>query len=66
MDSSLNSVRLHLLKMSSLGKQPENPEELKLALLDSYRQKVDEEAAKLWEDNNLNDAKIEEMLNSER
>jgi hypothetical protein len=52
--------------MSSLGKQPENPEELKLALLDSYRQKVDEEAAKLWEDNNLNDAKIEEMLNSER
>jgi len=62
---SLNSLQLHLLKVFSFSKQPENLEELKSVLLEFYRKKV-EEAAKLWDEKNLSDEKIEEMLNSHK
>jgi hypothetical protein len=52
--------------MFSFSSQPENLDDLKSVLLEFYRKKVDEEAAKIWDDKNLNDEKIEEMLNSHK
>jgi hypothetical protein len=57
-------MQLHLLKMFSFNKQAESLNELKSVLLEFYRRKVDEESAKLWENNELSDDKIEEILYS--
>ncbi|GHT38226.1 hypothetical protein AGMMS49965_00930 [Bacteroidia bacterium] len=64
--SPLNSVQIHLLKMFAFNKQEENLSELKSMLLKFYRAKVDEEAAKVWDDKNLSDEKIEAMLYSHK
>jgi hypothetical protein len=50
--------------MFSYNFREESLVELKSLLFEYYREKVDKEAATLWDKYELNDAKIEEMLHS--
>ncbi|MDR2621937.1 MAG: hypothetical protein LBC48_05065 [Dysgonamonadaceae bacterium] len=60
----LNATQLHLLKMFSYTKNEDDLQELKTVLLDFYHKKLDEETDQLWTEGKINDAKIEEMLQS--
>ncbi len=62
----LNPIQLHLLKMFAFNSQNLSLEELKSVLLEFYQKKVDEEADKIWDEKNLNDEKLEELLNSHK
>jgi hypothetical protein len=61
--NQLNPIQLHLLKMFAFNRQNLSLEELKSVLLEFYQKKVDEEADKIWDEKNLNDEKLEELLN---
>ena len=61
-DNTLNPIQLHLLKMFAFNKQVENLAELKALLVEFYRQKVDEESDKIWNEKELTNNKMEELL----
>lgn len=65
-DNPLNPIQLHLLKMFAFNKQVENLTELKALLVEFYRQKVDEESDKIWDEKELTNDKMEELLRSHK
>lgn len=58
----LNPIQLHLLKMFAFNKESLNLDELKSILVEFYRNKVDEDVEKLWEEKQLDNEKMEEIL----
>ncbi len=62
--TKLNAVQLHLLQMFNFSKSENDLEEFKLILLDFYRKKVDIESERIWNEKNLNNGKMEELLNT--
>jgi hypothetical protein len=60
----LNSVQIHLLKMFSRPIKENDLLEIKSLLSNYYAKKVDEESDKIWEEKEMNQDKIQELLNS--
>ena len=60
--SPLNPVQLHLLKMFSFTKNEENLKELQAVLFDYYRNKLKLQTDEFWQKNNLDSAKMEEIM----
>ena len=58
----LNSVQLHLLKIFSFTKSEEGLKELQTVLFDYYRNKLKVQTSEFWENNNLDNAKMEEIM----
>ena len=58
----LNAIQLHLLKMFSFTKREEGLQELQSVLFDYYRNKVKMQTDEFWKTNNLNAAKMEEIM----
>ncbi|GHT37249.1 hypothetical protein FACS189435_1850 [Bacteroidia bacterium] len=61
---ALNPTQLHLVEMFSFSMQEETLVELKSVLLDFYRKKVDEETDAFWEEQHLDNARMEEIMNA--
>ena len=62
MNSPLNSVQLHLLKMFSVTKSEESLSELQTVLFDYYRKKLNAQTREFWENNQLDSSKMEEIM----
>ncbi|MDR1762558.1 MAG: hypothetical protein LBR64_01185 [Dysgonamonadaceae bacterium] len=60
----LNPAQLFLLQTFSTVGSDEELEEIQSLLLDYYQKKVDAQASKLWDDLELSNEKMEEILNS--
>jgi hypothetical protein len=58
----LNATQLHLLKMFSFNKREEGLEELQSVLTTYYKNKLKMQTDKYWQDNNMNSAKMEEIM----
>ena len=58
----LNAIQLHLLKMFSFTKREEGLQELQSVLFNYYRNKVKIQTDEFWKANNLNAAKMEEIM----
>ena len=58
----LNAIQLHLLKMFSFTRREEGLQELQSVLFEYYRNKAKELTNEFWEANNLNAAKMEEIM----
>ena len=61
-DSPLNSTQLHLLKMFSFSKSEESLNELQTVLFNYYQNKLKTQTDEFWKKNNLDDAKMEEIM----
>jgi len=59
---SLNSIQLHLLKMFSYTKRDEGLKELQAVLFNYYKNKLKEQSNEFWENNNLDNSKMEEIM----
>jgi hypothetical protein len=62
--TKLNAVQLHLLKMFARPMDEEDLKAIKGLLSSYYAQKVDDESDKLWEEKNLDNQSINDLLNS--
>ncbi|MEA5259343.1 hypothetical protein VB264_16210 [Arcicella aquatica] len=62
--TKLNEVQLHLLKMFSRPMNEQDLIAIKALLSNYYAQKVDAESEKLWEENNMSQQNIDELLNT--
>jgi hypothetical protein len=60
----LNSVQIHLLKMFSRPIKETDLVEIKTLLSNYYAKKVDEESDKIWDEKNMNQDKIQKLLNT--
>lgn len=60
----LNPVQLHLLNMFSYNGDEESLAELKEVLFYYYCQKVSEEGKRIWQEKNMNNEMMHEMLNT--
>jgi len=58
----LNAIQLHLLKMFAFTKREEGLQELQSVLFDYYRNKAKIQTDEFWKANNLNAAKMEEIM----
>ena len=58
----LNSIQLHLLKIFSITKSEEGLKDLQAVLFDYYRNKLKTQTNEFWEKNNLDNAKMEEIM----
>jgi hypothetical protein len=61
-NTPLNPVQLHLLKIFSFTKSEEGLKELQAVLFDHYRNKLKVQTSEFWEKNNLDNAKMEEIM----
>ena len=59
---SLNSIQLYLLKMFSYTKRDEGLKELQAVLFNYYKNKLKEQSNEFWENNNLDNSKMEEIM----
>jgi len=57
-----NSIQLHLLKMFSVTQNEEGLKELQTVLFDYYRNRLKIQTDDFWEKNNLDSAKMEEIM----
>jgi hypothetical protein len=62
LNSPLNSIQLHLLKMFAFTKREEGLQELQAVLFDYYKNKLRKQTDDFWNNNNLNSAKMEEIM----
>ena len=62
--TKLNPVQLHLLQMFGHLKQESHLEDLRKVLADFYARKVDELSEQLWDEKNLTDDAIDNLLNA--
>jgi len=60
--SPLNAIQRHLLQMFSYTHQEESLQELKSVLFNYYRNKLSTQTNEFWQNNNLDDAKMEEIM----
>ena len=60
----LNPIQLHLLRMFSYNSDEKSLYELKDALFDYYCQKVSEEGKRVWNENDMSNEKMRELLNT--
>ena len=62
--TNLNAVQMHLLKMFARHMNEQDLTEIKGLLSNYYAQKVDAESDKLWEEKNMNQQSIDDLLNT--
>jgi hypothetical protein len=62
--TSLNSVQLHLLRVFSYNRDEKSLNELKDVLFNYYCQKVDEEGKRIWEEKNMSNEMMHELLHT--
>jgi len=62
LNTPLNSIQLHLLKMFSFSKSDEGLIELQSVLFDYYRNKLKVQTKEFWDNNHLDNAKMEEIM----
>jgi len=60
--SPLNAVQLHLLQMFNFNKREEGLKELQSILFDYYRDKLKQQTQDFWQNNQLDSAKMEEIM----
>jgi hypothetical protein len=60
--SPLNAVQLHLLQMFTYNKREEGLKELQSVLFNYYRDKLKRQTCDFWENNQLDAAKMEEIM----
>ena len=60
----LNPTQLHLLKMFSYNRDEESLYEMKEVLFNYYCQKVSEEGKRVWEEKNMSNEMMHELLNT--
>jgi hypothetical protein len=60
----LNPVQLHLLNMFSYNRDEESLSELKEVLFNYYCQKVSEEGKRIWQEKNMSNEMMQEILNA--
>jgi len=60
--SPLNSTQRHLLRMFSVTKSEESLKELQAVLFNYYQNKLKAQTDEFWEKNNLDSAKMEEIM----
>jgi len=60
--SPLNAVQLHLLRMFTFNKREEGLKEMKSVLFNYYRDKLKLQTSDFWESNQLDSAKMEEIM----
>lgn len=59
----LNATQIHFLQSLQFVKSEEKLRELKQLVSDFYFRQLGKETDKWWEENNMTDEKLEEMLN---
>ena len=59
-----NPTQLHLLRMFSYNRDEESLNELKDVLFNYYCQKVNEEGKRVWEEKNMSNETMHELLNT--
>ena len=64
LNTPFNDAQLLLLQTFAHVKSEESINELKTVLLDFYKNKLDEETDKWWEENNMTTVKFEEMFSN--
>jgi hypothetical protein len=60
----LNPTQLHLLNMFSYNKDEASLNELKEVLFEHYCQKVSEEGKRVWQEKNMTNEMMHELLNT--
>jgi len=60
--SPFNAMQLHLLKMFAHNKREESLLEMKSVLFNHYRKKLKMQTRKFWQENNLDAAKMDEIM----
>jgi len=60
--SPFNAMQLHLLKMFAYNKQEESLSEMQSVLFNHYKKKLNKQTSKFWQENNLNAAKMDEIM----
>jgi len=60
----LNPVQLHLLRMFSYNSDDDSLYELKDVLFNHYCQRVSEEGNRVWQEKNMSNEMMDELLNS--
>jgi len=60
--SPLNDVQQHLLQMFTFNKREEGLKEMKSVLFNYYRNKLKLQTQTFWENNQLDAAKMEEIM----
>ena len=60
--SPLNAVQQHLLQMFAYNKREEGLKELQSVLFNYYRDKLKIQTRDFWENNQLDSAKMEEIM----
>jgi len=61
-NTPFNSVQLHLLKIFSFTKSEEGLKELQAVLFNYYRNRLKVQTDEFWKKNNLDNAKMEEIM----
>ena len=64
MVSTMNPIQLHLLRMFSYNKDEVSLNELKEVLFNYYCQKMNEEGKRIWQEQNMNNEMIHNLLNT--
>ncbi|MDR2496177.1 MAG: hypothetical protein LBD21_03530 [Tannerellaceae bacterium] len=62
--TKLNPTQLHLLRIFAYHKDEESLNELKAVWLEHVRKKLDAEGRRLWEEKNMSNEMLEEILNT--
>ena len=60
----LNPIQLHLLHIFSYNKDEKSLSELKEVLFDYYCKKVREEGKRIWEEKNMSNEMMHDLLNT--
>jgi hypothetical protein len=60
--SPLNAIQQHLLQMFTYNKREEGLKELQSVLFNYYRDKLKSQTRDFWETNQLDSAKMEEIM----
>gem|GEM_PF-887377 len=60
--SPLNAVQIHLLQMFNFNKREEGLKELQSVLFNYYRDKLKLQTHDFWQNNQLDSAKMEEIM----
>ena len=64
MQQPLNDMQIHFLQSLRFVKTDEMYQELKQIISDYHFKKLDEATDKWWKNNNMNNEKLEEILNT--
>ena len=59
--TALTPTQMHLLKLFSFNNSEEYAREIQLVLTHHFQQKLDEEADRLWDEDILNQEKLDEI-----